>query len=520
MQKINVNFKKVKKSEKGITLIALVTTVILIALISVPIALHVADVGEIKKFTKFKDDLINLKETVAQVYDAGVAFSEDSKKDDYIGPRFPSSRLGFLSNKQGDYNVKNPNDDDKYYVIDALTLNNKLANFKNYGLSLDELNYGEGNYQSTYDVNNGTDDVYIINNKSRTIYYVAGYSYKGETYYRYQESYTEIKSEVIPTLKVGDNVEYISSGTYNWNKYYSGESTIGTYQDEVNTTILSSSGGNSFYINEWKVFRVDEKSGIVELISTEPTGDTVTLGNMKNAIGGANGYNNGVKLLNNACSALYGNIAKGITARSINVEDIENSMFEDKLKEVEANYVNANNIQYGKQIVASNGNSNLSETGAYTVNKSYPSIYDKEYKSVVDDVELKSGIKRSNQSDFINSTFIKTSIHPYQTNWNVTDITVNNFKYQNGNTGDSYYDLLIGNSVKKFDSYWVASRTTDLKSSECSFDIMNISNGSITSTELYTSSGKCQDGIYKMRPIVTLTIDQLENIQGNNWRVK
>ena len=70
------------------------------------------------------------------------------------------------------------------------------------------------------------------------------------------------------------------------------------------------------------------------------------------------------------------------------------------------------------------------------------------------------------------------------------------------------------------DSYWVASRTTDLKSSECSFDIMNISNGSITSTELYTSSGKCQDGIYKMRPIVTLTIDQLENIQGNNWRVK
>lgn len=38
---------------------------------------------------------------------------------------------------------------------------------------------------------------------------------------------------------------------------------------------------------------------------------------------GAQGYNNGVYLLNEACSYLYGNEEKGIKARSINIEDIE-----------------------------------------------------------------------------------------------------------------------------------------------------------------------------------------------------
>ena len=43
--------------------------------------------------------------------------------------------------------------------------------------------------------------------------------------------------------------------------------------------------------------------------ATTPSG-TVTLQ-------GAQGYNNAVLLLNQACSSLYGNSSKGITARSI-----------------------------------------------------------------------------------------------------------------------------------------------------------------------------------------------------------
>lgn len=105
MQKINVNFKKINKSEKGITLIALVTTVIIIALISVPIVIHVNQVGDVKKFTEFKDDLLNIRESVSQAYSADITFSSDESKDEYIGPKFTGS-LAFLNEEQDGNAVK------------------------------------------------------------------------------------------------------------------------------------------------------------------------------------------------------------------------------------------------------------------------------------------------------------------------------------------------------------------------------------------------------------------------------
>ena len=49
---------------------------------------------------------------------------------------------------------------------------------------------------------------------------------------------------------------------------------------------------------------IDNETGTVELVPSAPTTGTVYLGE-------AQGYNNGVKLLNDACSSLYGNSEKG-----------------------------------------------------------------------------------------------------------------------------------------------------------------------------------------------------------------
>lgn len=69
--------------------------------------------------------------------------------------------------------VANPNDDaDLYYVIDL----NKLEN-----LLLTKKISGTG------------DDVYIINEKTHTIYYPEGVSLDGEIYYRLPGEYTKIE---------------------------------------------------------------------------------------------------------------------------------------------------------------------------------------------------------------------------------------------------------------------------------------------------------------------------------------
>ena len=211
MQKISVKLRKNSKSEKGVTLIALITTVILLALVSVPIALHVRDVSAVRDFTEFKDDLLNLRESISEIYQQGIDFSENENDTSYIGPKYEGD-LNFLNSVQDGKNVKNPNDDNNYYIVDYNILNEKL--YSKLGVHVEKLNYG---YTNKY-IDDITEDVYIINNKSRTIYYVKGYEYNNVTYYRYQESFTKIDISEIPKIKVGDTVAYSNEGQYSFNK--------------------------------------------------------------------------------------------------------------------------------------------------------------------------------------------------------------------------------------------------------------------------------------------------------------
>ena len=54
-----------KKSEKGITLIALVITVVVLSAISIPVVVNVTGVTQFNKYTLFKDDIDNLRENIS-----------------------------------------------------------------------------------------------------------------------------------------------------------------------------------------------------------------------------------------------------------------------------------------------------------------------------------------------------------------------------------------------------------------------------------------------------------------------
>ena len=201
---MKIKKQKLLKKENGITLVALITTIIVLSIVSTPLIFGTNNIIEYKKFSKFKDDLLNLKEAVSNVYSTDKELSSDFNSDMYIGPAYKDWKT-FIDNvkdkKQGENTVINPNDKTStdsqitYYIIDFNVLSRKYKEKfgNNEGATLKGLNYGGGNKN----IYNTTQDVYIINSKSRTIYYVEGFAMNGVTYYRYQESYTKI-DEVLP----------------------------------------------------------------------------------------------------------------------------------------------------------------------------------------------------------------------------------------------------------------------------------------------------------------------------------
>ena len=199
------------------------------------------------------------------------------------------------------------------------------------------------------------------------------------------------KVKIPEGLEVGSTVTYNPSGEYKWQAAYcSSTKTPGT-ETELNDDVVLKSSKADFNLSTWKVLSIDQTTGKVELVPNTPTTGTVYLGQ-------AQGYNNGVKLLNDACSQLYGNDAKGIKARSINIEDIEKYMTEEALigENGAHKFVNViSHIKYGEQI-----------SNAYTSYKNYPVIYAKEKRAVITPAPVANGTLDLSDSldDFIERT--------------------------------------------------------------------------------------------------------------------
>lgn len=191
--------QKIKK-ERGITLIALVITAVVLMLISTPIVVRTTKLTETKKYTNFRDDMLKLKENISILYDIDDDLST-------IGPIYTGSKT-FLTT-----DVKSPNDQEPYYVIDF----NKLAeNLKiRYNLDLGELKIETDNTKLGSITESSSTNVYIINSKSRAIYYNNGINFNKQTFYRLNEDFTNTEQTTLPTssLKLYENGIEIESGS-------------------------------------------------------------------------------------------------------------------------------------------------------------------------------------------------------------------------------------------------------------------------------------------------------------------
>ena len=296
-------------------------------------------------------------------------------------------------------------------------------------------------------------------------------------------------------LKVGSTVTYSPSGTYNWQAKYCST----TLTDDVT---LSSANGENFNLTEWKVLSIE--NGRVELVPTQPTTGKVYLGQ-------AQGYNNGVKLLNDACSSLYGNASKGITARSLNIEDIEKYMDNEKLEEAhQYQYTDGGGAKYGTQL-----------SNAFESNKNYPIIYAKENLSVINEEEKINGLSMSEQINFIEKNdngatngiiTTATRIQPYQTYW-YKDNSYMSGAFRVAEKGTSYYDLLM--PQKSSTSYWLASRCINTYSSICIFYMHYVNDGSIDAYYMCSSNEGFNRDYRALFPVVSLNYSLLiKNEEG------
>lgn len=146
------------REERGVTLITLVVTIVIIMILAVSFTTSMSSTIELEKYNQVKEDVINLTEDIKQYY----------LKNGYL----PVDKSHTYDLNNVPTKDKNPNDNGNYYFIRTNSLDT-------------DLNYGDGNKNSNFN----TDDVYVVNEKSLTVYYLAGAVLNGEKHYTMVDSF-------------------------------------------------------------------------------------------------------------------------------------------------------------------------------------------------------------------------------------------------------------------------------------------------------------------------------------------
>ena len=271
---------------------------------------------------------------------------------------------------------------------------------------------------------------------------------------------------------------------------------IGDYIDYKPTLVTEKSDKNMEQDQDmkWRVLKIHE-DGTIDLIGNQTSG--------KAYFGKAEGYNNGVTIMNKICRDLYSNKAHGIYARSINQEDIENAY-----KPGSAAETAKNNIKNAKVYTYSGKKS----TGETYENRYYPAIYEQEIGSNIDSVE-KGKLGPSDQIEII--TGEETTVQRKQKqgedilkvkpNWYNVNMVANNFI-------DGAYDVLKTN-----DYYWVASRCVSCGTDYAYFGLRLVNSSSFFGSSMMNSGGGASGNTFALRPVVSLESDvQIETSNGAN----
>ena len=319
--------------------------------------------------------------------------------------------------------------------------------------------------------------------------------------------------EIPEDLEEGMTITYTPSGEFHWDaelatSYEKNSEDYNNADKQLATGNKVIEATQDMSLTEWKVLKVDKENGKVVIIPTSSTsGYTDDLSSSWGSVTlkGAQGYNNGVKLLNDACENLYGNTKKGITARNINREDIEGMIKEVELEDENGEKVSGETIlnwlksdsDYEKRY-NDEYNEDRDNEGNFIRFKMCPAMYTKEKDSIVNKRLNTAGLELSEQSKYIqrnesikvgelnytaeNGLIDPTSIRPMQTAYG-------GFSYEelqrilNDKAG-----LIFPKGNKTF--YWIATRSVSLNHPYgCVFGLASVTSGNWSFTGIIESNG-------------------------------
>ena len=153
------------KNNKGVTMVALIITIIIMIILLTVINFGSNSAIEMRNLNNMYADILILDEKVALYYlkngDIPVMENEEEK----IMLKEEDLSSGITNN--------NPNNNDKYYIIDVKKLDNLTLN----------------NLKDTIN----SSDRYIVNEQSHTIYYQKGVLLDGKVYYTLPENYQKVE---------------------------------------------------------------------------------------------------------------------------------------------------------------------------------------------------------------------------------------------------------------------------------------------------------------------------------------
>ena len=286
------------RERKGITLIALVITIIvLLILAGVTIAMVVGDNGILSRSREAKDTT-NIKKIQEEVdLEAADLVAEYHSKDNGEVPSTAGEYVAVQINRKTVNGIE----------IEADESTMKITASKD-GITVEGTIETDGHIE--WDDENSTvaGGGSGTGNGETTGGETGGGSGNGSTD---EPRDTTVESALATRLASSIESDYIIEVSYSPSGTYTWDNTLATSSD-TGTTELSSASG-TYAITNWRVLDLDQTTGIVRLVPTAPVGSL--------KLQGAQGYNNAVKLLDDACNGLYKDDDKGITAQSIKEED-------------------------------------------------------------------------------------------------------------------------------------------------------------------------------------------------------
>ena len=176
--------KKIAKNQRGITLISLSITIIIMMIVTGMLIYNAKDSTQIKNLTNMYNDIENLRDKISSYY---LQYGAIPASIEY------TNSLSKLRNA----GVIGANDIGSFYVIDLRAIDGLTLNYGQDYEIVEEGNHTNADGSINFD---GLEDLYIINETSHNIFYIKGITVRGSGTNPDKIYYTDAKD--IDTVQV------------------------------------------------------------------------------------------------------------------------------------------------------------------------------------------------------------------------------------------------------------------------------------------------------------------------------